>query len=192
MDDDPLGRHRGTMSRPRTRLWYLLPIFFGILLTIGIAVISESIYPGIDTVISEAIPKNPFQVYEINTVCELADLMLENNHSFQSYFPDFEKQLPTEWNERISALAAKEKFWNELTDEQKTPRGYLTAEAEIEIQEIEHRLKILSYTMVMKYFSVNPDLEGTFLVLYEYLPYSLLWLKEYHPECMPLLEEKYG
>ena len=191
MDDDPLGKHRGSMPRPRKPLWYLLSIFFGILLVIAaIALVFEPTYSS--TLISEIISKNPFQVYEINTVCELADLMLENNHSFQSYFPDFEKQLPTEWNERISALAAKEKFWNELTDEQKTPRGYLTAEAEIEIQEIEHRLKILSYTMVMKYFSVNPDLEGAFLVLYEYLPYSLLWLKEYHPECMPLLEEKYG
>ena len=191
MDDDPLGRHRGTMPRPRTRLWYLLPIFFGILLVIAaITLAFEPTYSS--TLISEIISKNPLQVYEINTVCELADLMLENNHSFQSYFPDFEKQLPTEWNERISALAAKEKFWNELTDEQKTPRGYLTDEAEIEIQEIEHRLKISYYTMVMKYFSVNPDLEGTFLVLYEYLPYSLLWLKEYHPECIPLLEEKYG
>ena len=191
MDDDPLGKHRGRMPRPRKPLWYLLSIFFGILLVIAaIALVFEPTYSS--TVISEIISKNPFQVYEINTVCELADLMLENNHSFQSYFPDFEKQLPTEWNERISALAAKEKFWNELTDEQKTPRGYLTDEAEIEIQEIEHRLKILSYTMVMKYFSVNPDLEGAFLVLYEYLPYSLLWLKEYHPECMPLLEEKYG
>ena len=191
MDDDPLDKHRGRMPRPRKPLWYLLSIFFGILLVIAaIALVFEPTYSS--TLISEIISKNPFQVYEINTVCELADLMLENNHSFQSYFPDFEKQLPTEWNERISALAAKEKFWNELTDEQKTPRGYLTAEAEIEIQEIEHRLKILSYTMVMKYFSVNPDLEGTFLVLYEYLPYSLLWLKEYHPECMPLLEEKYG
>ncbi|KAG2478105.1 MAG: hypothetical protein NPMRTH1_760010 [Nitrosopumilales archaeon] len=165
-------------------------IIFQIL--IAIDSIPESAYSGDNNMISEAISKNPFQVYEINTVCELADLMLENNHSFQSYFPDFEKQLPTEWNERISALAAKEKFWNELTDEQKTPRGYLTDEAEIEIQEIEHRLKTSSYTMVMKYFSVNPDLEGEFLVLYEYLPYSLLWLKEYHPECMPLLEEKYG
>jgi len=191
MDDDPLDKHRGRMSRPRKPLWYLLSIFFGILLVIAaIALVFEPTYSS--TVISEAISKNPFQVYEINTVCELADLMLENNHSFQSYFPDFEKQLPTEWNERISALAAKEKFWNELTDEQRTPRGYLTDEAEIEIQEIEHRLKISSYTMVMKYFSVNPDLEGEFLVLYEYLPYSLLWLKEYHPECMPLLEEKYG
>ena len=191
MNDDPLGKHRGMMPRPRKPLWYLLSIFFGILLVIAaIALVFEPTYSS--TLISEIISKNPFQVYEINTVCELADLMLENNHSFQSYFPDFEKQLPTEWNERISALAAKEKFWNELTDEQKTPRGYLTDEAEIEIQEIEHRLKILSYTMVMKYFSVNPDLEGAFLVLYEYLPYSLLWLKEYHPECMPLLEEKYG
>ena len=191
MDDDPLDKHRGRMPRPRKPLWYLLSIFFGILLVIAaIALVFEPTYSS--TLISEIISKNPFQVYEINTVCELADLMLENNHSFQSYFPDFEKQLPTEWNERISALAAKEKFWNELTDEQKTPRGYLTDEAEIEIQEIEHRLKILSYTMVMKYFSVNPDLEGAFLVLYEYLPYSLLWLKEYHPECMPLLEEKYG
>ena len=169
---------------------FSLVFIFGMLNAIGI--IPGLTYSSDGTVIFERISKNPFQVYEINTVCELADLMLENNHSFQSYFPDFEKQLPTEWNERISALAAKEKFWNELTDEQKTPRGYLTDEAEIEIQEIEHRLKISSYTMVMKYFSINPDLEGEFLVLYEYLPYSLLWLKEYHPECMPLLEEKYG
>ena len=169
---------------------FSLVFIFGMLNAIGI--IPGLTYSSDGTVIFEGISKNPFQVYEINTVCELADLMLENNHSFQSYFPDFEKQLPTEWNERISALAAKEKFWNELTDEQKTPRGYLTDEAEIEIQEIEHRLKISYYTMVMKYFSVNPDLEGTFLVLYEYLPYSLLWLKEYHPECTPLLEEKYG
>ena len=169
---------------------FSLVFIFGMLNAIGI--IPGLTYSSDGTVIFEGISKNPFQVYKINTVCELADLMLENNHSFQSYFPDFEKQLPTEWNERISALAAKEKFWNELTDEQKTPRGYLTDEAEIEIQEIEHRLKISYYTMVMKYFSINPDLEGTFLVLYEYLPYSLLWLKEYHPECMPLLEEKYG
>ena len=181
------------MPRPRTRLWYLLPIFFGILLTIGIAVISEPIYPSIDTVISEAISKNPFQVYEINTVCELADLLLENHFSFQVYMDDFEKQLPTEWNERMSIQAESEKFWKEISDQQKNLGSrYLTAEEEITIQKIEHRYKISSYTMIMKYFSVNPDLEGTFVALYEYNPLSLLWLKEYHPECTPLLEEKYG
>jgi len=191
MDDVPLGKHRGRVSRPKTRLWYLLSIFFGILLVIAaIALVFEPTYSS--TVISEIISKNPLQVYEINTVCELADLLLENNFSFQSYHEDFEKQLPTEWNERISTLAAKEKFWNELTDEQKTPRRYLTDEAEITIQKIEHRLKISYYTMIMKYFSVTPDLEGEFVALYEYMPWSLLWLKEYHPECTPLLEEKYG
>ena len=191
MDDDPLDKHRGRMPRPRKPLWYLLSIFFGILLVIAaIALAFEPTYSS--TVISEIISKNSLQVYEINTICELADLLLENNFSFQSYSPDFEKQLPTKWNERISALAAKEKFWNELTDEQKTPRGYLTDEAEIEIQKIENRIKISYYTMIMKYFSVNPELEGEFVALFEYMPLSLLWLKEYHPECMPLLEEKYG
>jgi len=192
MDDDPLDKHRGRMPRPRTRLWYLLSIFFGILLVIAaIALVFEPTYSS--TVIFEGISKNPFQVYEINTVCELADLLLENHFSFQSYHEDFEKQLPTEWNERISALAAKEKFWKEISDQQKNLGSrYLTAEEEITIQKIDHRLKISYYTMIMKYFSVNPDLEGEFVALYEYLPYSLLWLKEYHTECMPLLEEKYG
>ena len=170
---------------------FSLVFIFGMLNAIGI--IPGLTYSSDGTVIFEGISKNPFQVYEINTVCELADLMLENNHSFQSYSTDFEKQLPTEWNERISALAAKEKFWKEISDQQKNLGSrYLTAEEEITIQKIEHRLKISYYTMIMKYFSVNPDLEGTFVVLYEYNPLSLLWLKEYHPECMPLLEEKYG
>jgi len=191
MDDGSLGRHRGMMPRPRTRLWYLLPIFFGILLVvIAIAIIPESTYSS--TVISEVISENPSQVYEINTVCELADLLLENNFSFDQYNEDFEKQVPAKWNERMSALAAEKKFWNELTDEQITSRQYLTAEASIEIQEIEKRVKRSYYTMVMKYFSVNPDLEGEFFALFEYMPYSLLWLKDRHPECMPLLEEKYG
>ncbi len=142
MDDDPLGKHRGEMPRPRTRLWYLLPIFFGILVVIAIAIIPESTYSS-NNVISEAISKNPFQVYEIDTVCELADLMLENHFSFQSYHEDFEKQLPAEWNERISILAAKEKFWKEISDQQKNLGSrYLTAEEEITIQKIEHRLKI--------------------------------------------------
>jgi len=192
MNDDPLGKHRDTMPHPRTRLWYLLPIFFGILVVIAIAIIPESTYSSDNTVISKVISKNPFQVYEINTVCELEDLMLENNHNFKSYHEDFEKQVPAKWNERISALAAQEKFWNELTDEQITSRQYLTAEASIEIQEIEKRVKRSYYTMVMKYFSVNPDLEDTFILMYENFPLDLIWLKEYHPECMPLLEEKYG
>ena len=191
MDDDALDKHPGTMPRPRTRLWYLLPIFFGILLVvIAIAIIPESTYSS--TVISEAISKNPFQVYEINTVCELADLLLENNFSFDQYNEDFEKQVPAKWNERMSALAAEKKFWNELTDEQITSRQYLTAEASIEIQEIEKRVKRSYYTMIMKYFSVNPDLEGEFVALFEYMPLSILWLKDRHPECMPLLEERYG
>ncbi|KAG2477238.1 MAG: hypothetical protein NPMRTH1_1250019 [Nitrosopumilales archaeon] len=168
---------------------FSLVFIFGMLNAIGII-------PGLtysSAVISEVISKNPFQVYEINTVCELADLMLENHFSFQVYMDDFEKQLPTEWNERMSIQAESEKFWKEISDQQKNLGSrYLTAEEEITIQKIEHRNKISSYTMVMKYFSVNPDLEGTFVALYEYNPLSLLWLKEYHPECMPLLEEKYG
>jgi len=109
MDDDSLGKHRSRVPRPRTRLWYLLSIFFGILLVIAtIALVFEPTYSS--TVISEIISKNPLQVYEINTVCELADLLLENNFSFQSYNEDFEKQLPAEWNERMSILAAKEKI----------------------------------------------------------------------------------
>jgi len=191
MNDDPLGKHRGMMPRPRKPLWYLLSIFFGILLVIAVIVlVFEPTYSS--TVISEVISKNPFQVYEINTVCELADLLLENNFSFDQYKKDFEKQVPSEWNERMSALAAEKKFWDELTDEKITSRQYLTAETSIEIQEIENRVKRSYYPMVMKYFSVNPDLEGEFVALFEYMPMSLLWLKEKHPECMPLLEEKYG
>ena len=191
MDDDPLGKYRGRMPRPRTRLWYLLPIFFGILFVIAaIVLVFEPTYSS--TVIFEGISKNPFQVYEINTVCELADLLLENHFSFQSYHEDFEKQLPAEWNERMSVLAAKEKFWKEISDQQKNLGSrYLTAEEEITIQKIEHRLKISYYTMIMKYFSVNLELGGEFLALYEYFPLSLVWLKDKHPECMPLLEEKY-
>ncbi len=165
-------------------------IIFGILN--AIATIPESTYSIDDTVISEAISKNPFQVYEINTVCELADLLLENNFSFDQYNEDFENQLPSEWNERMSALAVEKKFWDELTDEQITSRQHLTADASIEIQEIEKRVKRSYYTMIMKYFSVNPDLEGEFVALFEYMPLSILWLKDRHPECMPLLEEKYG
>ena len=192
MDDDPLDKHRGRISRPRKPLWYLLSIFFGILFVIAaIALVFEPTYSS--TVISEIISNNPLQVYEINTVCELADLLLENHFSFQVYMDDFEKQLPTEWNERMSIQAESEKFWKEISDQQKNLGSrYLTAEEEITIQKIEHRYKISSYTMIMKYFSVNPDLEGTFVALYEYNPLSLLWLKEYHPECTPLLEEKYG
>ena len=170
---------------------FSLVFIFGMLNAIGI--IPGLTYSSDGTVIFEEISKNPFQVYEINTVCELADLLLENHFSFDQYKENFEKQLPTEWNERMSILAAKEKFWKEISDQQKNLGSrYLTAEEEITIQKIEHRLKILYYTMIMKYFSVNPELEGEFLALYEYFPLSLVWLKDRHPECMPLLEEKYG
>ncbi|MCH7560717.1 MAG: hypothetical protein IIC67_05015 [Thaumarchaeota archaeon] len=191
MDDEPLDKHRGT-TRPRTRLWFLLALFFGILVIIAFGIISELMFSSDDIVISDGIFKNLLQVYEINTVCGLADLLLENHFSFQSYHEDFEKQLPTEWNERMSILESKEKFWNELTDEQITSRQTLTAEAEITLQKIEHRSKISYYTMIMKYFSISPDLEGEFVALYENMPWSLLWLKDKHPECTPLLEEKYG
>ncbi|MCH7560478.1 MAG: hypothetical protein IIC67_03765 [Thaumarchaeota archaeon] len=169
---------------------FSLVIIFGMLNATGI--ISEVTYSSDSTVIFEGISENPFQVYEINTVCELADLLLENNFSFSSYQEDFEKEVPDEWNEWKSTIEAKKKFWSELTDEQRTDDQYLTTEAEIELQEVEQKVKPSYYRMIMKYFSINPDLEGEFLVLYEYLPYSLLWLKEYHPECTLLLEEKYG
>jgi len=173
------------------------PLVMGIIGGVIIAVFASIISLGLttssdNTIISEAISKNPFQVYEINTVCELADLLLENKFSFEQYHEDFEKQVPAEWNERMSALTAEKKFWNELADEQITSSQYLTAEASVEIQEIENRIKILYYTMIMKYFSINPELEGEFVALYQYVPMSLLWLKDKHPECMPLLEEKYG
>ena len=162
IDDDPLGRHRGMMPRPRTRLWYLLPIFFGILVVIAIAITPEEI------------SKNPFQVYEINTICEVADLMLENHHSFQSYKEDFEKQFPTLWNERESISAEVQKNNGLMTDEQLT------------------RNREIYYEMIKKYFSVNPNLKNEFALLYPNDPYVLLWLMEKHPECTPLLEEKYG
>ena len=170
---------------------FSLVFIFGMLNAVGI--IPGLTYSSDGTVIFEGISKNPFQVYEINTVCELADLVLENHFSFQVYMDDFEKQLPTEWNERMSILAAKEKFWKEISDQQKNLGSrYLTAEEDNIITELENREKLLYYTMIMKYFSVNPELEGEFLALYEYFPLSLVWLKDRHPECMPLLEEKYG
>ena len=185
MDDDPLGRHHDTMPRPRTRLWYLLPIFFGILLVIAaITLAFEPTYSS--NMISEAISKNPFQVYEINTVCELADLLLENNFSFQSYHEDFEKQYPTEWNDR--QYYYKESEENILKNyESKTLEQVIEQEKEQKI-----KLNVLYSEMVIKYFSINPDLKGEFVALYQFFPLSLLWLKDKHPECTPLLEEKYG
>ena len=185
MDDDPLDKHRGRMPRPRKPLWYLLSIFFGILLVIAaIALVFEPTYSS--TLISEIISKNPFQVYEINTVCELADLLLENNFSFQSYHEDFEKQYPTEWNNRQSYY--KESEENILKNyESKTLEQVIEQEKEQKI-----KLSVLYSEMVIKYFSINPDLKGEFVALYQFFPLSLLWLKDKHPECTPLLEEKYG
>jgi len=48
------------------------------------------------------------------------------------------------------------------------------------------------FTMPMKYFSINPDLKGEYIALYEFVPLSLLWLKDEHPECYSILDEKYG
>ena len=186
MDDDPLGKHRGRMPSPRTRLWYLLPIFFGILVVTAIAIIPESTYSSDNTVISEEISKEPLQVYEINAVCELADLLLENNFSFQSYHEDFEKQLPTEWNAWQSYH--KESEENILKDyESKTLERVIEQEKEQKI-----KLSELYSEIVIKYFSIDPELKGEFLALYVLAPLSLLWLEDRHPECMPLLEEKYG
>ena len=186
MDDDALDKHPDTMPHPRTRLWYLLPIFFGILVVIAIAIIPESTYSRNNAIISEEISKEPLQVYEINTVCELADLLLENHFSFQSYREDFEKQLPTEWNAWMSYH--KESEENILKDyESKTLEEVIRQEREQKI-----KLSELYSEMVIKYFSINPDLKGEFLALYQFFPLSLLWLKDKHPECTPLLEEKYG
>ena len=186
MNDDPLGRHGGKTSSPRTRLWYLLPIFFGILVVIAIAIISESTNSSDNSVISEAIFKNPLQVYEINTVCELADLLLENNFSFQSYHADFEKQFPTEWNDWQSYY--KESEENILKNyESKTLEQVIEQETEQKI-----KLKQLYHKMPMKYFSINPELEDEYIALYEFVPLSLLWLKDEHPKCYSILNEKYG
>ena len=185
MDDDPLDKHRGRMPRPRKPLWYLLSIFFGILLVIAaIALAFEPTYSS--TVISEIISKNSLQVYEINTICELADLLLENNFSFQSYHEDFERQYPTEWNDRQSYY--KESEENILKNyESKTLEQVIEQEKEQKI-----KLNVLYSEIVIKYFSINPDLKGEFVALYQFFPLSLLWLKDKHPECTPLLEEKYG
>ncbi len=186
MDNDALKRYRGDISPPRTRLWYLLPIFFGILVVTVIAIIPESSYSNDSVVISEAVSKNPLQVYEINTVCELADLLLANNFSFQSYHKDFEKQLPTEWNAWKSYH--KESEENILKDyESKTLEQVIEQEREQKI-----KLSELYSEMVIKYFSIDPELKGEFLTLYVLAPLSLLWLEDRHPECTQLLEEKYG
>ena len=187
MNDDANRRHRGGISPQRTRLQYLIPIFFGLLLVIvAIAFTFETTYSSDRSTISEPISKNPFQIYEINTVCELADLLLANNFSFQSYHKDFEKQLPTEWNAWQSYH--KESEENILKDyESKTLEQVIEQEKEQKI-----KLSELYSEMVIKYFSINPDLKGEFLALYQFFPLSLLWFKDKHPECMPLLEEKYG
>ncbi len=186
MDDDTIRRHRGGIPPQRTRLRYLIPIFFGVIIVVLIAFTFETTYSSDSSSISEAISKNPVQVYEINTVCELADLLLENHFSFQSYHEDFEKQHPTEWN-------AWKSYYKE--SEENILKNYesKTLEQVIE-QEKEQKIKLskLYSETVIKYFSINPDLKGEFLALYELAPLSLLWLKDRHPECMPLLEEKYG
>ena len=192
MDDEPLDKHRGTTPRPRTRLWFLLALFFGILVTVAFGILSELIFSSDNTTISDGIFKNPLQIFEINTICELTDLILENGHSFQSYNEDIKKQVPDEWNEWQSTLDAVDKFWSELTDEQRTTANYLTVEAEIELKKLEERVRPSYYRMIMKYFSINPDLKDEFALLFPNNPYTLLWLKDKHPECTPLLEEKYS
>jgi len=164
-------------------------IIIAIVLVAGIGV--YAVVYSTDDVIFEGIPTNPLQVYEINTVCELADLILENRHSFSSYNEDFEKRVPTEWNEWRSTLDAEDKFMRELTDEQRDG-DYLTTEAEMELQELEKKVRPAYYKIIMKYFSINPDLKGEFALLFPNDPYNLLWLKEKHPECTQFLEEKYG
>ncbi len=187
MNDDTNRRRRGGIPGQRRRLRYLIPIFFGMLLVIvAIAFAFETTYSSDSSRISEVISKNPFQVYEINTVCELADLLLENNFSFQSYHEDFEKQLPTEWNAWQSYH--KESEENILKDyESKTLERVIEQEREQKI-----KLSELYSDMVIKYFSINPELKGEFLALYHFVPWSLLWLKDRHPECYSILDEKYG
>jgi len=162
---------------------FSLVFIFGMLNAIGI--IPGLTYSSDGTVIFEGISKNPFQVYEINTVCELADLLLENNFSFQSYHEDFEKQYPTEWNDRQSYY--KESEENILKNyESKTLEQVIEQEKEQKI-----KLSELYSEIVIKYFSINPDLKGEFVALYQFFPLSLVWLKDKHPECTPLLEAKY-
>ena len=54
MNDDALDKHHGNMPHPRTRLWYLLPIFFGVLVVIAIAIFPESTYSRNSTIIIES------------------------------------------------------------------------------------------------------------------------------------------
>jgi len=156
MDDDPLGRHHGTMPRKRTRLWFLLSIFFGILLTIGIAVTSEPIYPGINTIIFEAISKNPFQVYEINTECELVEAIMDG--VFYARMSEYYETIPDAINE-IEQIAAEIKMNNSVaTEEQKK------------------RILELLTSGIPEYFSLNPDLLDTLIFLDEHPRGSLGWL----------------
>jgi len=156
MDDDALDKHRGTMPRPRTRLWYLLPIFFGVLVVIAIAIIPESTYSRNSTIISEEISKKPLQAYEINTECELLAAIL--NGEFDVPITELSKSFPDEANEA-----------QQILDEIQTNNGNAT-------QEQESKIKALFFSMIMKYFSINPDLKDSFYYMNEYPRDSLAWI----------------
>jgi len=160
MDDDDLDKHRGTMPRPRTRLWYLLPIFFGVLVVIAIAIIPESTYSRNSTIISEEISK-PLQVYEINTECELLAAIL--NHEFDVPITELSKSFPDEANEA-----------QQILDEIQINNGNAT-------QEQESKINALVFSMVSKYLSINPDLKDSFYYMNEYPRDSLAWIDRIDP-----------
>jgi len=161
MDDDALDKHRGSMPHPRTRLWYLLPIFFGVLVVIAIAIIPESIYSRNSTIISEEISKKPLQVYEINTECELLAAIL--NHEFDLPITELSKSFPDEANEA-----------QQILDEIQINNGNAT-------QEQESKIKVLFFSMIMKYFSINPDLKDSLYYMNEYPRDSLAWIDRIDP-----------
>ena len=150
-------------------------IVFGGILAIGI------IFG--DTKVSLA--QNPLESYEINTECELVDLLLENNMSFQKYHEEFEQQLPTEWNNWKSYLEESEASILK-NYESKTIQQVLAEETEQRIKLTQFYLK-----MPMEYFSINPSLENKVIThLYAY-PTSFLGFQERDPVCFEKLNEKY-
>ncbi len=160
MDDEPLGRDVGN-PRTRIRMLYLIPIFFGILVVIAIAIASESTHATDNTAISEEISEKPLQVYEINTECELLAAIL--NGKFALPITELSKSFPDEVNQV-----------QQIVDEIQTNNGIATKEQE-------SKIKTLMFSMTAKYFSVNPDLEDLFFYMTEYPRDSLAWIDRIDP-----------
>jgi len=138
---------------------FSLVLIFGMLNAIGI--IPGLTYSSDGTVIFEGISKNPFQVYEINTECELLAAIL--NNKFNVPITELSKSFPDEANEI-----------QQILDKIEINNGIATPEQE-------SKIKTLFFSLIMKHFSINPDLKDSLISMTEYPRDSLAWIDRIDP-----------